>query len=102
MASEYVAADYAVRIGEIDDFVRMSDTFMQSIDLQNGVYEQQAIELLADWERNADSIVLGDAKRLLIENNPAATARRSASADTGTGRGKPDAPAPDWFDPGRQ
>jgi len=86
MASEVVAADYAMRIGEIEDFVRMSDTFMQSVDLQNGVYEQKAVELLADWEKNADSIVLGDAKRLLIENQPA------PGRSPGT-----DKPAPDWF-----
>ena len=60
----------------------MSDTFMQSIDLRNGVYEQQAVELLADWEKNADSIVLGDAKRLLIEGHPEGVARDTrASAD---------------------
>jgi len=96
MASEYVAADYAMRIGEIEDFVRMSDTIMQSIDLRNGVYEQQAVELLADWEKNADSIVLGDAKRLLIEGDPAGVAhdaRGAARRNNG-----PDSPSLDWFD----
>jgi hypothetical protein len=81
MASEYAANDYAMRIGEIEDFVRMSDTIMQSIDLQNGVYEQKAVQLLADWEKNADSIVLGDTKRLLIENNPAGTPRDTQALD---------------------
>ena len=80
MANEYVAADYAMRIGEIEDFVRMSDTFMQSIDLRNGVYEQKALQLLADWEKNADSIVLGDAKRLLIENHPEGAAQDDVPA----------------------
>jgi len=97
MASEYVAADYAMRIGEIEDFVRMSDTFMQSIDLRNGVYEQQAVELLADWEKNADSIVLGDAKRLLIENHPEGAARETRA---GPARPRPagsDSPGLDWF-----
>ena len=70
MANEYLAADYAMKIGEIEDFVRLSDSFMSSVDLQNGVYEAEAIKMLEDWEKNADSIVLGDSKRLLIENNP--------------------------------
>jgi hypothetical protein len=70
---------------------------MQSIDLRNGVYEQQAVELLADWEKNADSIVLGDAKRLLIENHPEGVAR-----DTRGGAARPkntgnDTPSLDWF-----
>jgi len=97
MASEYVAADYAMRIGEIEDFVRMSDTFMQSIDLRNGVYEQQAVEMLADWEQNADSIVLGDAKRLLIENHPDGVARETrGGAPRARGNGN-DMPDLDWF-----
>jgi hypothetical protein len=98
MANEYVAADYAMRIGEIEDFVRMSDTFMQSIDLRNGVYEQQAVELLADWEKNADSIVLGDAKRLLIEGHPDGPARAAPGAPPRQGGTANDPPALDWFD----
>jgi phage shock protein A len=70
MANEYLAADYAMKIGEIEDFVRLSDSFMSSVDLQNGVYEAEAIKMLEDWEKNADSIVLGESKQLLIENNP--------------------------------
>jgi len=103
MANEYVAADYAMRIGEIEDFVRMSDTFMQSIDLRNGVYEQQAVELLADWEKNADSIVLGDAKRLLIENHPEGAARETrASAPRTRNNTGSDTPGLDWFDQANQ
>jgi len=98
MANEYAAADYAMRIGEIEDFVRMSDTFMQSIDLQNGVYEQRAVELLADWEKNADSLVLGDTKRLLIENNPASAAQRAQGGASHKGTAGTDAPALNWFD----
>jgi hypothetical protein len=103
MANEYVAADYAMRIGEIEDFVRMSDTFMQSIDLRNGVYEQQAVELLADWEKNADSLVLGDTKRLLIENNPASAAKAApgGALHTGTASTEPRA-ALNWFDQASQ
>jgi hypothetical protein len=97
MANEYVAADYAMRIGEIEDFVRMSDTFMQSIDLRNGVYEQQAVELLADWEKNADSIVLGDAKRLLIENHPEAVAHAAPGGPPRPRNTGGDAPGLDWF-----
>jgi len=98
MANEYVAADYAMRIGEIEDFVRMSDTFMQSIDLRNGVYEQQAVQMLADWEKNADSIVLGDAKRLLIENHPEGAARDARSGPTRPRSNGNDSPSLDWFD----
>lgn len=69
MANEYLAADYAMKIGEIEDFARMSDSFMRSVDLNNGIYEADAMQMLAEWEKNAESLVLGDTKRLLIENN---------------------------------
>jgi len=97
MANEYVAQDYAMKIGEIEDFVRMSDAFMQSVDLQSGVYQQQALEQLADWEKNAESIVLGDTKRLLIENHPSAAGRpRTGGSDGSPG---PAPGGPDWFGP---
>lgn len=70
MANEFLAADYAMKVGEIEDFARISDGFMQSIDLQNGVYEADALKMLEDWEKNAESLVLGDTKRLMLENSP--------------------------------
>ncbi len=78
MANEYLAADYAMKIGEIEEFVRLSDSFMSSVDLQNGMYESNAIQMLEDWEKNADSIVLGESKRLLIENSPTPSFSRAA------------------------
>lgn len=59
MANEHLAADYAMKIGEIDDFARVSDSFMRSVDLQNGIYEAEALEMLSQWEHNAEAIVLG-------------------------------------------
>jgi phage shock protein A len=98
LANEYLAADYAMKIGEIEDFVRLSDSFMSSVDLQNGVYESDALKMLEDWERNADSIVLGDSKRLLIENNATPA---SAGKSVGSGLTEPVRTGPSdvqWFD----
>jgi hypothetical protein len=97
MANEYLAADYAMKIGEIEDFARMSDGFMRSVDLQNGVYEADAMQMLLEWEKGAESLVLGDTKRLLIENNPSqglqgsmASGNIKVPAEGGTG-------SVDWF-----
>jgi hypothetical protein len=78
-----------MKIGEIEDFVRLSDSFMSSVDLQNGVYESDALKMLEDWERNADSIVLGDSKRLLIENNsvPSSNSNSGDARSNAAGRG---------------
>ena len=91
LANEYLANDYAMKIGEIEDFVRMSDTFVSTVDLQNGVYEGNAMKMIEEWERRGDSILLGaDAKRLIVEGSYA---------------GRPPAPGGDqaarqWFPPG--
>ena len=96
MANEYLAADYAMKIGEIEDFVHMSDTFVSTIDLQNGVYEANAMKMIEEWERRGDSILLGaDAKRLMIEGS-------YAGVETNKGEGRnpsaPDGGPKQWFD----
>lgn len=97
MANEYLAADYAMKIGEIEDFARMSDSFMRSVDLQNGVYEADAMHMLTEWEKGAESLVLGDTKRLLIENNPSPTLPMSRDAGGSKQTVAGDANGIDWF-----
>jgi hypothetical protein len=101
MANEYLAADYAMKIGEIEEFVRMSDSFVSTIDLQNGVYEANALKMIEEWEKRGDSILLGaNAKRLMIEGSYTGDGNRSG---TGSGNdvppedGKPHGPK-QWFD----
>lgn len=98
MANEYLAADYAMKIGEIEDFARMSDSFMRSVDLNNGIYEADAMQMLAEWEKNAESLVLGDTKRLLIENNASnalpSTLTQHVRQNVPTG---PSTDGVDWF-----
>lgn len=98
LANEYLAADYAMKIGEIEDFVRLSDSFMSSVDLQNGVYESDALKMLEDWERNADSIVLGDSKRLLIENNSVSSFNSKSGDARSNAAGRGASADIKWFD----
>jgi hypothetical protein len=94
LANEYLANDYAMKIGEIEDFVRMSDTFVSTVDLQNGVYEGNAMKMIEEWERRGDSILLGaDAKRLIVEGSYAG---RPAAPDAGSSGQAPRL----WFPPG--
>lgn len=101
MANEYLAADYAMKIGEIEDFVRMSDSFVSTIDLQNGVYEANAMKMIEEWERRGDSILLGaDAKRLMIEGSYAGTTTAEPANDGGNRSTPPstDGTPKQWFD----
>lgn len=88
LANEYLANDYAMKIGEIEDFVRMSDSFVSTIDLQNGVYEANAMKMIEEWERRGDSILLGaDAKRLMIEGSYAGQSDANSSSSSGGSNG---------------
>ncbi len=64
-AMEYLTYDYGMKIGEIEDFVRVSETFVQSMDLQNGVFEADALTAIEDWEKKSQSL-LGDEKSQLL------------------------------------
>jgi hypothetical protein len=71
-AMEHLADDYAMKIGEIELFMDMSEGFIKTMDLENGVYEQDALDQFEEWERKAD--------KLLISPDPAAKTRVAVSA----------------------
>jgi regulator of replication initiation timing len=63
---EYLADDYGRKLGEIENFMEMSGNFIDSIDIQNGVFEQKGLEMLEKWEKESESLLLGNEKKLLI------------------------------------
>jgi hypothetical protein len=68
MAMEFVVQDYGMKLGEIESFIENSKPFVDGLDMQNGVYEAEALERLQAWEAKADSILLGEGgKQLLLE-----------------------------------
>ncbi|MEO0340970.1 MAG: hypothetical protein AAF242_17385 [Bacteroidota bacterium] len=66
MAMEAVADDVAGKVGEMERFMEMSSNFMESIDLQNGVFEEEGLRMLEEWERKGASLILGDEKDVLL------------------------------------
>ncbi|GAA5224994.1 coiled-coil domain-containing protein [Membranihabitans marinus] len=67
-ALEAVADDVSQKVGEMEQFMEMSEDFMNSIDLQNGVFEEKGLALLEKWEQDSDSLLLGHEKDgLLLE-----------------------------------
>jgi hypothetical protein len=59
-AMEFVVNDFGMKMGEIDSFI-------EGLDMQNGVYEADALKKLQAWEAKADSILLGNGKAQLLE-----------------------------------
>lgn len=42
----------ASRVGEMERFMEMSKTFIDGVDLQNMMYEEDALTMLDEWEKN--------------------------------------------------
>lgn len=66
MALEAIAEDVSYKVGEMERFMNMSANFMESIDLQNGVFEEEGLRMLEEWEQKGVSVLLGDEKQTLI------------------------------------
>jgi len=56
-AMEHLADDYAMKVGEIELFMDMSEGFIKTMDLENGVYEQDALAHFEEWEKKADLLI---------------------------------------------
>ncbi|MEL6656832.1 MAG: hypothetical protein AAFP77_07155 [Bacteroidota bacterium] len=68
MAMEAVTEDVASKVGEMERFMEVSSNFMNSIDLQQGVFEEEGLKMLEKWEKESTSLLLGDEKsHLLLE-----------------------------------
>jgi len=67
-ALEAIADDVSMKIGEMERFMEMSTNFMDSIDLQNGIFEEEGLELLEKWENEGVSLILGNQKDLLVHD----------------------------------
>jgi hypothetical protein len=65
-AMEAVADDVASKVGEMERFMEMSANFMESIDLQNGIFEEEGMKMLEKWEKEGVSLILGEEKESLL------------------------------------
>ncbi|MEL7020266.1 MAG: hypothetical protein AAGK47_01540, partial [Bacteroidota bacterium] len=66
MAMEAIADDVASKVGEMERFMEMSSNFMDSVDLQNGVFEEEGLRMLEKWEQEGVSLILGEQKGDLL------------------------------------
>lgn len=59
MALEEIADDVAAKVGEMEQFMEMSSNFMESVDLQNGIFEEQGLQMLEEWEKQSTLLLMG-------------------------------------------
>ncbi len=67
---EALADDISGKVGEMEQFMELSENFMASVDLQNGVFEEEGIKMLEKWEVEGVSKILGKEKQAIVANDP--------------------------------
>ncbi len=73
MALEAIADDVSNKVGEMERFMDMSASFMDSVDLQNGVFEEEGLRMLEKFEKESTLLLLGnDSGETLDLNTPTA------------------------------
>ncbi|MCO6462347.1 MAG: hypothetical protein J5I59_13165 [Saprospiraceae bacterium] len=65
-ALEAIADDVSAKMGEMERFMEVSSNFMDSVDLQNGVFEEEGMKMLEKWEKEGASLLLGNEKSEII------------------------------------
>jgi len=68
MALEEIADDVANKVGEMERFMDVSSNFMDSMDLQNGGFEEEGLKMLVQWEKESTSLLLGDDKAKILND----------------------------------
>ncbi len=58
MAMESIAEDVANKVGEMERFMEMSSNFMQTVDLQEGIYQEEGLSMLEKWEKESTLMLL--------------------------------------------
>ena len=61
-AVEEIADDVANKVGEMERFMELSENFMNSVDLQNGVFEEEGLRMLKEYEEKSTLLLLGEGK----------------------------------------
>lgn len=59
-AMEAIADDVANKVGEMERFMELSANFMDSVDLQNGVFEEEGLKMLEKWEKESNLLLLSE------------------------------------------
>ena len=60
-AMEAITDDVANKVGEMERFMEMSSNVMNSIDLQQGIFEDEGLKMLEKWEKES-TLMLMDGK----------------------------------------
>jgi phage shock protein A len=57
-AMEAIADDVANKVGEMERFMEMSSSIMDSVDLQNGIFAEEGMQMLEEWEKKSTLMLM--------------------------------------------
>lgn len=57
-AMENITDDIANKVGEMERFMEMSANFMDTVDLQNGVFQEEGLQMLEQWEKESTLMLM--------------------------------------------
>lgn len=60
---EYIAQDIGMKLGEMDRFMEASQGFMDGMDLQNAVFNEEGLKMLEQWESTGSTLLAYDKNR---------------------------------------
>ena len=84
-AMENIADDVANKVGEMEQFMEMSSNFMDSVDLQNGVFEEKGMEMLEEWEQKSTLLLMSGKEVEGLDLNSSRPAMRKEERSSGSG-----------------
>ncbi|MBK8955924.1 MAG: hypothetical protein IPM34_10260 [Saprospiraceae bacterium] len=67
-ALEHIADDVAYKVGEMERFMELSENFMSSVDLQNGVFEEEGLKMLQEYEEKSKLLLMGGKNENLLQS----------------------------------
>ena len=82
-AMEAIADDVAGKVGEMERMMALSSDFLASVDLQNGVFADEGLRMLEEWEQKSELLLSEGHIEFDLDRRPETTdeAPREASLD---------------------
>ncbi|MBK9272585.1 MAG: hypothetical protein IPM48_13415 [Saprospiraceae bacterium] len=87
-ALEAMADDVSMKVGEMEQFMELSENFMASVDLQNGVFEETGLKMLEKWETQGVSLILGKEKDAIVADDKPLTLKEKVPIEVASGSAK--------------
>lgn len=69
VAMEGLKEKVGAQLGEMQQFMTISQDFTKTFDLQNNVYDEQALKRLEEWSKSDKSSLLGTEKAVIVSRS---------------------------------